>query len=126
MAAVARGACVIEKHFTLDPTRPGPDHRASLDPEQLHALVRGVRNIESALGDGRKIQAASEKEMATVARKSLVATVDISSGASLTEEMIGCKRPGSGLPPAMRGRLVGRRARVAIQAGELLREEMFL
>ncbi|MCI0645000.1 MAG: N-acetylneuraminate synthase [Chloroflexi bacterium] len=120
LAAVALGACVIEKHFTLDRELPGPDHRASLEPEELAAMVRGIRIVERALGHGRKEPTASEANTADVARRSLVAAGDIAAGAVLTEEMIAIKRPGTGLPPAMRPYLVGRRARVAIPAGTLL------
>lgn len=120
LAAVALGACVIEKHFTLDRNLPGPDHRASLEPDELAALVQGVRTVEAALGHGRKEPAASEANTAAVARRSLVAARDIPAGTMLTEEMIAIKRPGVGLPPALRGYLVGRTVRVDIQVGSLI------
>jgi sialic acid synthase SpsE len=124
LAAVALNACVIEKHFTLDCTLPGPDHKASLKPDELAALVRGIRTVEAALGHGRKEPAASEASTAAVARKSLVAARDIPAGTILTEELIAIKRPGTGLPPAMREYLVGRAARVKVPAGSLLTLEM--
>ena len=125
LAAVALGACVIEKHFTLDRNLPGPDHRASMEPTEFAALVQGILKIESALGDGVKRAAASERSMAKVARRSLVAEQDIPAGTTVTLSMIGIKRPGTGLSPQMRGRVVGRRARVDIPAGTLLSWDMF-
>jgi N-acetylneuraminate synthase len=125
LAAVALGACIIEKHFTLDRNLPGPDHHASAEPAELAALVRGIRNIEVALGDGRKQPAESEANTAAVARKSLVAACDIPAGIKITETMIAIKRPGTGMPPGMREYLVGRVARVSISAGSLLTMEMF-
>ena len=126
LAAVALGACVIEKHFTLDRGLPGPDHRASLEPDELRALVRGIRTVEAALGHGRKEPAASEANTATVARKSLVAARDIPAGATLTGELIAIKRPGTGLPPAMRAYLIGRTVRVSIPADTVLALEMLV
>jgi len=120
LAAVALGACVIEKHFTLDRTMPGPDHQASLEPSELAAMIRGIRTVEAALGSGYKVPAASEQNTAQVARRSLVAAQDIPAGTVLTESMIAIKRPGTGLPPAMRPYLVGRRARADIPAGSLI------
>lgn len=125
LAAVALGAVVIEKHFTLDRTLPGPDHRASLEPDELRALVRGIHIVESALGDGRKRPAPSEANTAAAARRSLVAACDIPAGVVLTEDHIAIQRPGTGLPPSMRPFLVGLSARMDIPAGTLLRLEMF-
>jgi N-acetylneuraminate synthase len=122
-AAVALGACVIEKHFTLDRHLPGPDHQASLEPDQLLALVRGIRAVEASLGDGRKRPADSEADTARVARKSLVAARDIAAGAVLDETMIAVKRPGTGLAPALRGQVTGRTARINIPRDALLRME---
>jgi sialic acid synthase SpsE len=124
LAAVALGACVIEKHFTLDRNLPGPDHRASSDPAELAALVRGVRKVESAMGSGRKEPAASESDTAAVARRSLVAEIDIAPGTMLTPDMIGVKRPGTGLPPAMRDQLAGRTVRCAVPRGALFSLDM--
>ena len=124
LAAVALGACVIEKHLTLDRRLSGPDHAASIEPAELVALVRGIRLIESALGDGRKVPAPEERDVAAVARKSLVAARHIPSGSTLTEEVIAVKRPGTGLPPAMLRQVVGRRARHDIPADTILTLEM--
>lgn len=120
LAAVALGACVIEKHCTLDNGLPGPDHRASLEPREFSAMVRGIRTVEAAMGHGRKEPAAPEAETASVARKSLVAAGNIAANTVLKEEMIAIKRPGSGLPPAFRPFLVGRTALQDIRSGTLL------
>ena len=124
MAAAALGACVVEKHFTLDRSLPGPDHNASLEPEHLRAMVRGIRVAESAVGDGVKRPLSSETVIAAVARKSLVAAVDIPAGTVLRSEHIVTLRPGTGLPPAMKDQLVGRTTTMAIAAGSLLRGDM--
>jgi N,N'-diacetyllegionaminate synthase len=120
LAAVALGACIIEKHFTLDRNLPGPDHLASLEPAELESMVRGVRIVETSLGHGRKEPAASETDTAAVARKSLVTAQDIPAGQRLTEEYIVVKRPGTGLPPAMLSHVLGRTTRVAVSAGTLI------
>lgn len=119
LAAVALGACVIEKHLTLDRSLPGPDHRASLEPADLAAMVQAIRSVEAALGDGRKRPASTEAEVAGVARKSLVAASRIPSGTVLTEGHIAIKRPGTGLSPGLRPLLVGRRVAREMEAGEL-------
>jgi N,N'-diacetyllegionaminate synthase len=124
LAAVAMGACVIEKHFTLDRNLPGPDHRTSLEPIELAAMVQGIRTVESALGHGRKEPVPNEAETTAVARKSLVAARDIAAGTKMTEELMAIKRPGTGMPPFMRPYLVGRTARTDIPAGTLLTLEM--
>ena len=124
LAAVALGACLIEKHFTLDRTLPGPDHEASLEPEELCSLVRGIRKVTAALGHGRKEPVANEMGSADVIRKSLVAACDIQQNTVLQESHIAIKRPGTGLSPPMRSFLVGRRARTHIPAGTLLKLEM--
>jgi N,N'-diacetyllegionaminate synthase len=123
-AAVALGACVIEKHFTLDHDLPGPDHRASLEPQDLINLVQGIRNIEAALGDGMKRPVAEELNTAEVARRSLVASRFIPAGTVLSVDMLDILRPGTGLPPAMRSKLLGRQANHDIEAGTLLRLDM--
>ncbi len=121
LAAVALGACILEKHFTLDRTLPGPDHRASVEPAELQQLVQGVRTVEQALGDGRKAPAANEKETAAVARKSLVTAAALPAGTELTEELIAIKRPGTGLAPALKTHLLHRRTLRELPAGHLLR-----
>ena len=124
LAAVALGACVVEKHFTLDRTLPGPDHGASLEPEELRAMVEGIRIVESSLGDGDKRPTEGEQEMAAIVRRSLVAADEIPAGATITAEMLATKRPGTGLPPSACSELVGSTAKEKIPAGTVLRREM--
>ncbi len=124
LAAVALGACVIEKHFTLDRTSRGPDHQASLEADALVTLITGIRTVEAALGHGCKEPVDSERQTAAVARKSLVAARDIPVGSTLTEELIAIKRPGTGLPPSMLAQVVGRVAKRSIPTGMLLTLEM--
>jgi len=120
LAAVATGACVIEKHFTLGRTLPGPDHRASLESAELSVLVRGVRTVEVALGHGRKESTLSEADTAAVARKSIVAACDIPAGTRVTRDLIVMKSPGTGLPSSMLNKLTGRIAIKNIPADTLL------
>jgi N-acetylneuraminate synthase/N,N'-diacetyllegionaminate synthase len=125
IAAVALGACVIEKHFTLDRNLPGPDHRASLEPGELRDLIQAIRRVGAALGDGKKVPADSELDTARVARRSLVAAENIYAGTEILREMIAAKRPGTGLSPTKLSLIVGRRALVDIAAGSMLTTEMF-
>lgn len=125
LAAVALGACVIEKHMTLDRSLPGPDHQASLDPQEFAEMVRGIRVVEAALGHGRKQPAACEASIAAVVRKSLVASRAIPVGSVLTEDMVSIKRPGTGLPPGMSSRVLGRRVTRDVKEGTLLSMDMF-
>ena len=120
VAAVALGACVIEKHFTLDRNLPGPDQRASLEPEELKEMVSAIRNVELAMGDGTKRITAGEEEIKKVARRSIVANVDITEGTVVTEEMVSLKRPGSGLGVKSMNLIVGSRTRASIKAGEII------
>lgn len=108
-AAVALGASVIEKHFTLDRMLPGPDHKASLEPEELRAMIDSIRTVESALGDGIKRPQPSEVPTAAVARKSIVAKQGITAGTVLRREMLTVMRPGTGLPPSHLEGILGRR-----------------
>lgn len=110
IAAVALGADVIEKHFTLDRTLPGPDHKASLEPNELKAMVDAIRNIEQALGDGQKHVSASEERNMAIARKSIVAAKDIKKGEFLTEDNLTTKRPGSGISPMRWEEVIGTKA----------------
>ncbi len=110
IAAVALGANVIEKHFTLDRTLPGPDHKASLEPNELKAMVDAIRNIEQALGDGQKHVSASEEKNMAIARKSIVAAKDIKRGELLTEENLTTKRPSSGISPMRWEEVIGTKA----------------
>ena len=121
IAAVAMGATVIEKHFTLDRNLPGPDHRASLEPDELKAMVQAIRNIELALsGDGLKRPSPSESKNLEIARKSLVALVPIKAGEPFTEANLGVKRPGSGISPMRWDDFIGRPANRDYQVDELI------
>jgi N,N'-diacetyllegionaminate synthase len=111
-AAVALGAIIIEKHFTLDRNLPGPDHKASLEPDELKAMVKSIRNIEIALGDGIKRPSNSEQKNMQVARKSLVALTTIKKGQVFTEQNLTVKRPGLGISPMRWNEVIGQ---VALQ-----------
>ena len=124
LGAVAVGACIIEKHFTVDRHLPGPDHPASIEPGELAELVRGIRKVESALGTGRKGRASSEQNTADVARKSIVAVQDIAAGEALSAGKLALRRPGTGLPSTMLPWVTGRTPRHAIAAGTLITLEM--
>lgn len=110
IAAAARGAVVIEKHFTLDRTLPGPDHRASVEPDELRAVVAALRQVELALGTASKVPAPSELKNAAVARKSIVAACGIQKGEPFTAENLTVKRPGTGLSPFRYWEILGRNA----------------
>jgi N,N'-diacetyllegionaminate synthase len=120
IAAVALGACVIEKHFTLDKKLPGPDHRASLEPGELRQMVTAIRDLEKAMGDGIKRPTRDEEETKKAARRSIVARVDIPQGTIITKEMLALKRPGTGLEPKHLGEIIERAAKVAIKRDELI------
>jgi N,N'-diacetyllegionaminate synthase len=120
IAAVALGATLIEKHFTVDRTLPGPDHKASLEPHELEAMVRSIRNVERALGDGIKRPTDSELRNRPIARKSIVARVNIARGEVLTSDKLGTKRPGTGLSPMLWDRVVGSVARRDYAPDELI------
>lgn len=122
IAAVARGACVIEKHFTLDRTMEGPDHKASLEPDELKEMVRAIRNIEKAMGDGVKKPTESERKNIVVARKSIVAKVPIRKGEIFTEENLCVKRPGDGLNPMRWQEVLGRYAARDYDEDEQIKE----
>ena len=124
LAAVALGACVVEKHFTLDRTLPGPDHAASLTPLELRQLVAAIRNVEAALGDGCKRPTPSEADTRMVARKSVTLLADLEEGRVLEPFMLGLRRPGNGIAPAEMGRVVGRRLSTGAMAGTTLTWEM--
>ena len=111
IAAAALGACVIEKHFTLDKTLEGPDHKASLEPDELAAMVRAVRNIEKALGSGEKHVTPSEAKNRPVARKSIVAKRAIAKGETFTAENLTTKRPGDGISPMLWYEVLGQTAK---------------
>ena len=120
IAAAALGATVIEKHFTLSRNMEGPDHRASLEPDELAAIVRGIRNVELALGTGVKEPSESERKNITVARKSIVALRNVRMGDVFTEDNITVKRPGDGLSPMRWFEVLGTRAPRDFQKDELI------
>lgn len=121
IAAVALGATVIEKHFTLDRTLPGPDHKASLEPDELKAMVSAIRNIEKAVGgDGTKHVSESERKNIAIARKSIVAACDIKAGETFTEENLTVKRPGSGISPMRWEEVLGQKATKDFSEDELI------
>lgn len=120
LAAVARGARIVEKHFTLDRTLPGPDHAMSLEPDELTDFVARIRAVESALGDGVKRPTAPELDTMRVARRSLTAAVDIPEGAVIERAMLDARRPGTGIAPKHADIVEGLRARRPIAAGETL------
>lgn len=121
IAAVALGATIIEKHFTLDKTMEGPDHRASLEPDELKNMVSAIRNIESAMsGSGLKQPSASEVKNMNIIRKSIVAIADIKKGDVLTENNIGVKRPGDGISPMRWNEIIGQRAAADFEKDDLI------
>jgi N-acetylneuraminate synthase len=120
IAAVARGAAIIEKHLTLDKALAGPDHRASLDPGEFAALVRSIREVESALGDGDKRPTRSEADTRRVARKSLVAARPIRAGERLVAADVVVKRPGTGIEPGDLARVIGRAVLRDLAADDLI------
>lgn len=122
--SVAKGAVLIEKHFTLDKSMQGPDHKASLDPSELAEMVSQIRLSEKALGTGKKIPTASELEIAEVARKSLVSLKPIRKGECLTEENLTVKRPGTGIDPRLIDMIRGQKARKDIEEDVLLSWDM--
>ena len=120
IAAVALGATVIEKHITLDRNLPGPDHNASIEPHEFKAMVSAIRNVEQALGDGRKRPSNSEVKNKVIARKSLVAAVPISLGEKLTVNNMAVKRPGTGISPMRWDELLGKESLRNYAVNELI------
>ncbi|HEY0885355.1 MAG TPA: N-acetylneuraminate synthase [Ramlibacter sp.] len=120
LAAVALGARVIEKHLTLDRALPGPDHSASLEPAQFKAMVDGIRRVSAMLGDGIKAPTAEERDTARVARRSIVAAVDIPAGAVITAGMLACRRPATGIAPRELASVLGRQSAQRVPAGTVL------
>ena len=120
VAAAALGAVVIEKHFTLDKTMEGPDHKASLEPQELKAMVQAVRNIEQAMGTGHKAVSASEAKNKPIARKSIVAARPIQQGEEFTEENLTTKRPGDGISPMRWYQVLGQKAKRSFEEDEAI------
>jgi len=121
MVAVALGANVIEKHFTLDKGLPGPDHKLSLEPYEFKEMVKNIRIIECVLGDGVKKLTKNEEEIRKVARRSIVAKVDIPKGVIINRDMIKAVRPGVGIEPKYINLVIGKRAKRDIAKNEILR-----
>ncbi len=124
IAAVALGACLIEKHFTLDRSLPGPDHKASIEPEGLRAMVLGIREAEAALGEARKRPRRAERSLRLLARRSIVAASPIPKGRVIEQWMLTLKRPATGLPPRELPQVLGRRARRDIAREEAISWDM--
>ena len=121
LAAVARGARIIEKHFTLDRAMDGPDHKASLEHLELKALVKAIRDVEACLGTGEKCAAASEIKNQIIARKSLVAARGVQAGERFTEDNLTVKRPGSGISPFLYWDYLGTASAIDLRADDLIR-----
>jgi len=124
IAAAALGAVIIEKHFTLNKASPGPDHKASLEPDELENLVRSVRNVGQALGTGVKERQPLEEEVAKVVRRSVVALSDLKKGDVLVTESITLKRPGTGIPPKELNAVLGKTLKQDVSSGTLLSWDM--
>jgi N,N'-diacetyllegionaminate synthase len=120
IAAVALGACVVEKHFTLDRNMVGPDHKASMEPDELREMVRAIRNVEVALGSKKKTVTSSEEKNKVIARKSIVAIKCIQEGELFTEDNLTVKRPGTGISPMTWDSIIGTRAKRSFQPDELI------
>ncbi len=123
VAAVAAGANLIEKHFTLDCNLPGPDHKASLEPAELKQMVESIRRVELILGTGFKQPSEAEVEVAKVVRRSVVARLDLPADTVLDASMLDLRRPGTGIPPSGLAGLLGRRLRVTVPVGAMLKSE---
>ena len=125
LAAVALGACMVEKHYTVDKTLGGsPDHHLSVDPAEMKAMVEGIRTVEKALGKGQKSMEPLEKDAYLYARRSVTSAVGIPRGAAITREMLTYKRPGTGISPRFFDMVVGRVARVEIPEDTTITWEM--
>jgi N,N'-diacetyllegionaminate synthase len=122
IAAVALGARIIEKHFTLDKTMQGPDHKASLEPSELKDMVQAIRNIEKALGHTEKIVSTSEQKNKFIARKSIVAMIPIKKGDVFTELNVTVKRPGDGINPMKWKEVIGKISKRDFMEDELIEE----
>ena len=124
MIAAALGATVIEKHFTLDRTLSGPDHKASLEPDELKQMIQNIRITETILGSFDKKPTTSEEEIKPIVRKSIVATVDIPKGTLITKHMVTIKRPGTGIQPSNLENIIGQKAKIAIPKDTVLKNDM--
>jgi N,N'-diacetyllegionaminate synthase len=118
VAAVAKGACIIEKHFTLDRTMKGPDHSFAIEPHELKQLVKNIKDVEIAMGTGVKLRSKAEQEMYEKGRRSIIAVQDIKKGSIITREMLAVKRPGYGIKPKYLDLVIGRTIKKDIKADE--------
>jgi len=124
IAAVSLGACVIEKHFTLDKKLSGPDHKSSLEPDEFKELIKNIRIVEESLGDPIKKPLETEKEIIKIARKSIVANMDIKQGEVIKKNMLSYKRPGTGLPQKYMDIFVGKKAMIDIEKDTIITWDM--
>ncbi len=118
--AVAMGAQVLEKHFTLDKSLPGPDHKASLEPKELKQMIKKIKEVETVLGSGIKKPTENEKRIQKIIRKSIIAQINIPQNAKITKEMLTIKRPGIGIAPKYIGKILGRKAKKNIKKDKLI------
>ncbi|MBR3139407.1 MAG: N-acetylneuraminate synthase [Methanobrevibacter sp.] len=123
IAAVALGACVVEKHFTLDKTLEGPDHKASLNPIEFKAMVDAIRNVEVAMGDGVRRFSENELEIKKIARKSIILNEDVSEGMTIEKKMLTIKRPGTGIAPKYINQVIGKRVNQDLNKNTVLKWE---
>lgn len=121
IAAVALGACVVEKHFTIDKTLEGPDHKASLNPDEFKAMVDAIRNVEVAMGDGVRKFSENELEIKKIARKSIIIDKDISKDTIIEREMLNIKRPGTGIAPKEINNVIGKKINRDLTSGTVLK-----
>lgn len=121
IAAVALGACIIEKHFTLDKTLEGPDHKASLNPKEFKNMVEAIRNVEIAMGDGVRKISENEDEIKKIARKSIILNENISKGTAIERKMLSIKRPGTGIAPNDIEKIIGKKVNRNLSANSVLK-----
>ncbi|MFC2163243.1 N-acetylneuraminate synthase family protein, partial [Candidatus Altiarchaeota archaeon] len=121
VAAASLGSTVIEKHFTLDKSMQGPDHKASLEPDELREMVGSIRAVETILGSGEKRPTESEKAIMGIVRKSIASSCDIPKGTTITSDMLAVKRPGTGIPPKDINKVVGKKAKKTIKCDHMIR-----
>jgi len=126
IASVGLGVCIIEKHFTLDKTLDGPDHQASLEPNEFKAMVDAIRNVEIAMGNGERTLCDTELEIRKVARKSIVAAIDIPKESILNHKMLTIKRPGIGIEPKYLKTLFGKKTKVDIKKDDLIKYDFLI
>ncbi len=124
IAALALGACILEKHFTLDRALPGPDHKASLEPQEMRAMVKAIRDVEGARGDGKKGPTQEEEAMKLIARRSIVARCELQAGDVLDRSNLAIKRPGTGIEPKYFESIVNRKVKNHIKTDQVIKWDM--